>query len=59
MSTLDKVITRLESRKGDWKQIADDADVSYSWLTKLAQKKIPNPGIKTIERLEKVLKKAA
>ena len=55
MNLLQDVIYALNARKGDWPAIAVQADVSYSWLTKLAQGKIPNPGVRTIERLYQVL----
>jgi hypothetical protein len=51
MNILQDVIDALNARKGDWPKIAADNDVSYSWLTKLAQGKIPNPGVTTVERL--------
>lgn len=51
MDLLKQILTELNSRKGDWPKIATDNEVSYSWLTKLAQGKIPNPGINTIIRL--------
>lgn len=59
MNILDSVISELQHRKGDWVSIASDAGVSYSWLTKFANNKIPNPGFVTIDRLHKLLKKAA
>jgi hypothetical protein len=55
MNLLQDVIDALNACKGDWPSIAAKANVSYSWLTKLAQLKIPNPGVKTIERLYQVL----
>ena len=51
MNLLETVIKALNERKGNWPVVAQENDVSYSWLTKLAQGKIPNPGIQTIERL--------
>jgi predicted transcriptional regulator len=51
MNLLETVISALNERKGNWPSIASDNGVSYSWLTKLAQGKIPNPGIQTVERL--------
>jgi len=57
MDTLTQVIKELHARKGDWPQIAREADVSYSWITKFAQNRIPNPGITTIMRLSEILDK--
>lgn len=51
MNILEKTINQLNLHKGSWVEIAKDAGVSYSWLTKLAYRKIPNPGVVTIERL--------
>lgn len=59
MDTLENIIKALQSRKGDWGVIARQAEVSYSWLTKFANHKIPNPGVNTIERLDAILRKAA
>jgi predicted transcriptional regulator len=56
MTLLEQTIERLQSRKGDWAEIARANDVSYSWITKLAQGKIPNPGVLTIERLNSYLR---
>lgn len=56
---LDTVIDDLQRRKGDWPAIAEKADVSYSWLTKFAQGKINNPGIRTVDRLKTILRKSA
>lgn len=36
---LSEVILKLQSRKGDWKKIAADAGVSYSWLSQLGRGK--------------------
>ena len=59
MNLLQQVINELQRRKGDWVSIAQEAEVSYSWITKLAQGKIPNPSVVTIERLYLILKQAA
>ena len=51
MDLLKQVISEQNKRKGDWPQIDADNVVSYSWLSKLAQRKIPDPGINKIVRL--------
>jgi hypothetical protein len=51
MNLLEKTIKQLQSRKGEWAELARELDVSYSWITKLANRKIPNPSVVTIERL--------
>ena len=59
MNMLQKVIVELNRRKGQWPQIATDNGVSYSWLCKLAQGKIQNPSVVTIESLYLYLRVAA
>lgn len=58
MSTkLDTVIrNRLAARKGDWLEIAKRAGVSHSWMSKFMNGHIPNPGIRTLEKLNAALK---
>lgn len=48
-------IKELQRLKGDWKAIADASGVTYSWLCKFAQDKIPNPGVLTLHKLELAL----
>lgn len=53
---LEFVMDRLTACKGSWpaiaKQIEPEAWQSYySWLTKLAQGRIPDPGVNKIQRL--------
>ena len=53
---LDYVLRELDSRKGTWPQLAremapDAPDSYYSWLTKLAQRRIDNPGVVSIQAL--------
>ena len=55
MNLLEKTIQLLQINKGNWVAIAKQADVSYSWITKLAQGKIPNPSVVTIEKLLAIL----
>jgi transcriptional regulator with XRE-family HTH domain len=59
MNQIEQTINQLQERKGDWVEIAQRADVSYSWITKFAQGKIPNPGILTLNKLSQILKQAA
>lgn len=44
----------LERRRGDWKRIAKDSGVSYSWLSKFANHKIANPGFDTLKAVHAV-----
>ena len=50
------VLNELESRRGTWPAIAktiepDSWESYYSWLTKLAQKRIPDPSVNKIQVL--------
>ncbi|WP_156374694.1 helix-turn-helix transcriptional regulator [Pseudorhodoferax sp. Leaf274] len=48
---------QLEAQKGSWQAIADDAGVSYSWISKFVNNRIPNPGFKTLTQLQAHLSK--
>lgn len=53
---LEFVMAELETRKGTWPSIAkeiepDSWESYYSWLTKLAQGRIPDPSVNKIQRL--------
>ena len=54
--TLDKEVKALlECRKGDWLHIAQQANVSHSWLSKFVNGHIDNPGYATLKRLHMFL----
>lgn len=42
----------LQQHKGRWPEIAEAADVSYSWVAQFARGKIPNP---TVDNLQAVI----
>lgn len=46
-----QIMAELEKRRGDWKVIAADADVSHSWISQFVRGLIPNPGINTLRKL--------
>lgn len=53
---LEYVLTELRARKGTWTEIAKELEPDswasyYSWLTKLAQDRIPDPSVNKIQRL--------
>jgi transcriptional regulator with XRE-family HTH domain len=50
-----EVRAALEKRRGDWQQIATEAQVSYSWLSKFVNGHIDNPGYATLKRLHEYL----
>lgn len=49
---------KLEARRGDWAEISRCSGVSHSWLSKFVNHHIPNPGLRTLEKLEAVLSEA-
>ena len=51
MDLLRTVLDGIEKRRDTWPRLAADADVSYSWMTKLMAGNITNPGILPIQRL--------
>lgn len=51
---LDSTLDMLREHKR-YRQIAEDTGLGYEWLTKLAQGRIPDPGVKRIEALHAYL----
>jgi transcriptional regulator with XRE-family HTH domain len=51
----EQVRAALMARKGDWARIAEQADVSHSWLSKFVNGHIENPGFATLKRLHQYL----
>ena len=45
------VLDELQACKGTWVEVADETGLDYSWLTKLAQGRIPDPSVNKIQRL--------
>lgn len=54
-----EVRSLLESKRGEWRTIAIDAGVSYSWLSKFACGRIENPGYATLRRVLMLLRAKA
>lgn len=52
----DYCITELARQKGNWPKIADDCEVSYSWLCKFANNDIPDASYRKIIRLAEHLR---
>jgi hypothetical protein len=53
---LDYVLTELDARKGEWPSISKAMQPSgwesyYSWLQKLGQRRIHDPGVNKIQEL--------
>ena len=55
-SNYDFIISELPKVRGQWQIIAAQADVKYSWLSKVASGAIPNPGVKGIDQVARVLR---
>jgi len=56
---LERVRLQLINNRGNWPTICRATGIPYSWLTKFAQGKIKNPGIKRIESLDSYFRDAA
>jgi len=54
----DLVRAQLLERRGEWPNIAEQADVSHSWISKFVNKRIPNPGYATLARLNEFMNSA-
>ena len=52
------VLAQLQAGRGDWRDVAARAQVSYSWLSKFANGHIKNPGYATLKRLHLTLNQA-
>lgn len=57
--TTETLIARLQQTKGNWRVICAETGLGYSWLTKFAQRQIPNPGIKRLEILRQHFERTA
>lgn len=51
MNILSFIQDYLETQRGSWPKIAEEAGVTYTWITKVAQGAIANPGIRDIQKL--------
>lgn len=47
-----RVREQLAGLRGEWKRVADASGVSYSWISKFMNGHIPNPGTRTLNRLQ-------
>lgn len=48
---LSEVRQLLNARKGCWLSICEQTKLDYSWLSKVAQGRIANPGYEKVSRL--------
>lgn len=51
MTFAETIRGELQARKGDWPKICADTGISYWWMTKFAQGRIENPGVRHLESL--------
>lgn len=49
--TIDQIVDALQSKKGDWRIIAQESGVPYFTLVKIAWKTTKNPRIDTVAKL--------
>lgn len=50
-STRELLRERLNSHKGEWRVIAEESGLGYSWLSKFADGRITNPTTDKLETL--------
>lgn len=50
-----EVRAALRRRRGDWRLVADQSGVSYSWISKFVNGHIKNPGFSTLRDLSAYL----
>ena len=48
---LTQTLALLAERKGQWPAVCRATGLDYDWLTKLAQGRIADPGVRKIQRL--------
>jgi len=47
----EEVASKLNAHRGRWPELGRMANVSHSWICKIAKKKIPDPGYRRLSRL--------
>lgn len=55
----DYVLRQLDANKGRFKEISNSTGFPYSTLVKIAQRKIPNPGVNSVQTLADYFRRAA
>lgn len=48
---LEEVIAYLETMRGHWPRISRETGLTYDWLARVAQGRIPDPGVRKIQVL--------
>ncbi|HDR9028734.1 TPA: hypothetical protein QDB14_002933 [Burkholderia vietnamiensis] len=52
MSLVTTIRDELVARKGEWPNVCRQTNLSYWWVTKFAQGRIENPGVRKLETLQ-------
>lgn len=52
MDTITSIRSALNRRKGEWPTMCKATGLSYGWITKFAQGKIADPGIRKAEKVQ-------
>lgn len=55
MDTITGLRQDLGRRKGDWPSMCKTTGLSYGWVTKFAQGKIAEPGLRKVEALQRYI----
>lgn len=55
MDTIIALRAELAARKGDWPLICQKTGLGYPWVTKFAQGKIAEPGLRKVEALQRYI----
>lgn len=51
MTLLQQTIFLLDADRGDWSNTAKETGLGYEWIKKVANNKVPDPGVNKIETL--------
>lgn len=55
--TLGRVLARLDARKGEWNEIAQESGVPYGTVKNIANRVIKNPSVEALGALDQLLTK--
>lgn len=55
MTLLQQTICLLDADRGEWSKTAKETGLGYEWIKKVANHKVPDPGVNKIETLHDYL----